>query len=110
VLVVNSQGPHCPKFVGLSGGVITKVHYPFCVHVFRSLAVAGAVFSCMYHLLKAGKLNDVFVMVGALVVAFVTYMTNGYDRDFTCTRVWIWHGMCSLFGLYEVDVMRSLGA
>jgi len=109
-LVVNSQGPHCPQFVGLSGGIITKVHYPFRVHVFRSSAVAIAVGSCMYHLLMVVKVYDVAVMVGAMVVAFVTYMTNGYDRDFTCPRVWLWHGMCSVFALYEIDVMKSLGA
>ena len=26
--VGKSQGPHCPRFVGLSGLTITKVHYP----------------------------------------------------------------------------------
>lgn len=94
----------------MSGNVITKVHYPFCVHVFRSSTVAVAVGTCIYHLLNAGKVLDVAIMVGAMAVAFATYMTNGYDRDFTCPRVWIWHGMCSVFALYEIDVLKLLGA
>ena len=107
---MSSQGPHCPQFNGLSGELITKVHYPFRVHVFRSSTVALAVGTCIYHLLNAGKLMEIAIMVGAMTIAFVTYMTNGYDSDFTCARVWVWHGMCSVFAVYEIDVLKLLGA
>jgi len=45
-VMLRNQGPRCPRFVGLSGTTITKVHYPMPVHVARSAPVAIAVLSC----------------------------------------------------------------
>lgn len=109
-LVVNSQGAHCPRFTGLSGGTLVKLHYPFQVHVCRSSAVALAVITSAYHCISMGRHKDVVVMAVFMIIAFGTYMTNGYDKDFTCFRVWIWHGCCSVFIGYLYLTMSLLGA
>ena len=109
-LVGRSQGRHCPRFVGLSGATITKVHYPFVVHVVRSSVVGLAVFACGLSLLRAGRRREVGAMLAAMAVGFGTYMTNGYDRDFTCFRVWLWHGSCACFAAVEMSAMAMNGA
>lgn len=31
-----------------------------------------------------------------------------YDRDFTCLRVWVWHGCCGVFALLETEALGML--
>jgi len=80
-LVTHSQGPHCPKFTGLSGATITKLHYPFKVHVIRSSCVGCGILSSAWHLYFASEYLKLVVLLLAMAIGFGTYMTNGYMKN-----------------------------
>jgi hypothetical protein len=112
-----------PRFKGYDGVTVwVKLYYPFRIHVVRSLSILGACLCAVGHLASVAWENDaaqlqrgqalaiIAAMVGTLVVGFFTYMSNGYDRDFTCPKVWIWHGCLGVVALAQVAVLASLGA
>mmetsp|Transcript_28445 Transcript_28445/g.58172 ORF Transcript_28445/g.58172 Transcript_28445/m.58172 type:complete len:263 (+) Transcript_28445:101-889(+) len=108
LLMTRSQGPHCPQFTGLSGSTITKLHYPFHVHVVRSSCVGCAILTSAWHLFYANETLKLVALLLAMAIGFGTYMTNGYDRDFTCLRVWIWHGCVGVFSFMQTEALGML--
>ena len=91
-----------PMFVGYDGKtLVKKLHYPFRVNFVRSAVIFTSISLCAVHLIKQKEYVAALVMCLTTVIGFATYMTNGYDNDFTCARVWIWHGCIGVFAYIE---------
>ena len=95
-----------PTFIGYDGrSKWVKLHYPMRINVVRALCIVSAfsfsfmkVSTCIWaSSVPQSNLLDpkqaiciAFIMVFCLYVGFSTYMKNGYDKDFSCTRAWVW--------------------
>ena len=121
-----------PKFIGYDGRTVwAKLYYPFRIHVVRSLCIVSAFPCAMAYLggvawrgIRQQAPDDdgtswaaakealciMGTMVVNLVVGYITYMTNGYDKDFTCPKVWVWHGCLGVVSLGQIYVLGKLGA
>lgn len=53
---------------------------------------------------------EVAALLVGLSVALWTYTTNGYDRDFTCARVWLWHSAVGVFSYLQITEEGRKGA
>jgi len=62
------------------------------------------------HFVRLGLYSEFVQMLGCMMCAFGVYMTNGFDKDFTCFRVWLWHGACAYQMIFQIQLIALLGA
>jgi len=91
-----------PDYIGVDGRLWTKLHYPMRIHYVRGGVILTATLLCFIHLIHTSPV-DAFMMSLTTAVAMTTYMTNGYNQDFTCARLWIWHGCIGIFTWIEIN-------
>jgi len=89
-------------YIGVDGRLWKKLHYPMLINYVRGAFIITAVLLSLMQLIRTSPMDALKISL-TTALAMTTYITNGYDQDFTCTRLWIWHGCIGVFTYLEIN-------